>query len=108
MKKPDFKNFFIKIIKPEDKISSGFDLISKYRSAIMGFAALWILFFHVCGTVITAEHPIAAWIEARIKRFGYGGVDIFFLLSGMGLTYAISKSKLYVFYYRRFKRIILP
>jgi len=108
LKKPDIKNFFIKITKPEDKISSGFALVSKYRSAIMGFAALWILFFHVCGTVITAEHPAAAWIEARIKRFGYGGVDIFFLLSGMGLTYAISKSKLYVFYYRRFKRIILP
>lgn len=108
MKKPDIKNFFIKITKPEEKISSGFALVSKYRSVIMGFAALWILYFHVCGTVITIEHPIAAWIESRIKRFGYGGVDIFFLLSGMGLTYAISKSKLYVFYYRRFKRIILP
>lgn len=24
----------------------GLDLISKYRGAIMGFAALWILFFH--------------------------------------------------------------
>ncbi|WP_044974081.1 acyltransferase [Ruminococcus sp. HUN007] len=108
MIKPDFRKIIKNTVKPEEKVSSGFTLVSKYRSAIMGFAALWILYFHVFGTVITMDHPIAAWIEARAKRFGYCGVDIFFLLSGMGLTYAITKSKLPVFYYRRFKRIVLP
>lgn len=108
MNKSDFKTFLNNFIKPEERISSGFLLISRYRGAVMGLSALWVFFFHIMETVITADHPAAAWTEARIKRFGYCGVDIFFLLSGLGLTYAISKSKLPVFYYRRIKRILLP
>ena len=36
------------------------------------------------------------------------GVDIFFLLSGIGLTYSIKKSTIRRFYYKRFRRIIFP
>ena len=56
----------------------------------MGAAALFILYFHVFIKVIPPEHAAAHFIESRFKRFGYCGVDIFFFLSGMGLTYAPS------------------
>lgn len=106
MKRPDIRAWLKSFTVPEKKMTEGFALISKYRSAIMGFAALWIIFFHEWAQVCQRQFP--NYIETRAKRFGYGGVDIFFMLSGMGLTYAIGKSKLPVFYYRRLKRIILP
>lgn len=96
------------LLTPEEKISSGLALISKYRNAIMGFSALWILYFHVIIPLSLPENGIFYWIESRIKYFGYSSVDIFFLVSGLGLTYAIDKSTLAVFYYRRIKRLLLP
>jgi hypothetical protein len=41
-----------------------------------------------------------------IKNIGNRGVDIFMFLSGIGMTYAISKETLPVFYYRRAKRLL--
>ncbi|MBO5342834.1 MAG: acyltransferase [Ruminococcus sp.] len=86
---------------------NGFELLTKYRSAIMGMAALWILFFHEWQMTIT-EPGKAAEIESYIKRIGFCGVDIFLFLSGMGLVYAIGKSNILTFYYRRLKRVFLP
>lgn len=106
MKKLDIKGKIKGIAVPGQKYTEGFTLISKYRAAIMGFAALWILFFHEWAQVTIKAVP--NHIETRFVRFGYGGVDIFFLLSGIGLTYAINKTNLLGFYYRRLKRLILP
>ena len=108
MKKIDVKNSIRNLSIPVAKELCGFKLISKYRSALMGFSAIWILVFHLWRTFVTMDTAALAYLEYRVKRFGYCGVDIFLLLSGMGLTYAIGKSKLPVFYYRRLKRIILP
>ena len=84
-----------------------FSLISRHRSAIMGFAALWIIFFHVWEPVFGNISGLS-FAEAFIKRIGFCGVDIFFFLSGIGMVFAIEKSTLPVFYYRRIKRLILP
>ncbi len=92
---------------PADPRVHGMDLVSRYRGAIMGFSALWILFFHLWKNLFTAPSA-AAEVEAFLKRIGFCGVDMFLLLSGIGLTYAIGKSSLPQFYYRRIKRIILP
>ena len=89
------------------KKESGIALISKYRSALMGFAALWILMTHEW-QIISSESSWFNPTEAFIKRIGFCGVDIFFLLSGMGLTYAIKKSSLPRFYFNRLKRILVP
>ena len=59
-------------------------LLSKHRSAIMGFAILWIMLFHLHVSVDFTPFMI-------IKRLGYGGVDIFLFLSGFGLYYSCSK-----------------
>ena len=59
-----------------------FSLISRHRSEIMGFAALWIIFFHVWEPVFGNISGLS-FAEAFIKRIGFCGVDIFFFLSGI-------------------------
>lgn len=86
---------------------NGFALVAKHRGAIMGFAALWIMFFHVW-SVVTAQSSPFHFTAEFLKRIGFCGVDIFFLLSGIGLTYSIKKGGLALFYYKRVKRIIIP
>lgn len=92
-------------------VPNGFQLLSKYRGAIMGIAALWILAFHewiqLTTTVEGGFHPVN-FLERYIKAIGFCGVDIFLMLSGIGLTFAIGKGSLLSFYYRRLKRILLP
>ena len=96
----------------DNNSKNGFLLLSQYRTAIMGFAALWILFFHIWEPLF--EFPsesgfnLFAFLEHFIKRIGFSGVDIFLLLSGSGLTYAIKKETLSVFYVRRLRRTFPP
>ena len=89
---------------------NGFQLLSKYRTAIMGFAALWILFFHTWVPVIeNSPYDIIYCLyysERVIKRLGYCGVDIFILLSGYSLTFAKADCSLMKFYFRRIRRIL--
>lgn len=91
---------------------NGFLLVSKYRNAIMGIAALWILAFHAWVPITpvpsSENFNIFGFLERYLKIIGYCGVDIFLLLSGFGLTFAIKKGSLLRFYYRRLRRIILP
>lgn len=81
-----------------------FRSISKFRSEIMGLACLWVMF----------HHNYIVWPESMdpLRRFAlYGnlGVDIFLLLSGVGLYFAWAKQpKLGDFYARRFVRLLVP
>ena len=86
-----------------------FFLVSRFRGSIMGFASLWIIFFHEWIKLLD-NHPVGSAVEGFIKSIGFCGVDIFMLLSGIGLFFSMQKKKvsLPVFYYKRFKRIILP
>lgn len=87
---------------------NGFLLLHRYRSAVMGFAALWILLFHEW-LPIFGRYPKLSMIENFMQRIGYCGVDIFLFLSGMGMVYSIGRSRnLGFFYYKRAKRILLP
>jgi len=82
-------------------------LISRYRSALMGFAQLWIVLLH-CWLLIVPNRPVLGAIEAFIRWHGTVGVEIFFFLSGTGLTYAIRKGSLRSFYLGRLRRVLLP
>lgn len=76
-------------------------LISKHRAAIMGIAAIWIVFFHAHW-----ENGIAIW-RAIINRCGNMGVDIFVFLAGFGCVYSLKKNdNFYRFYMRRAERIL--
>ena len=59
--------------------------VSRYRDELKGLAILWVVWFH---------SPLAlpgAWDAAR--QIGYGGVDVFFFLMGMGLFTSLQKSQ---------------
>lgn len=76
-----------------------YKIISKYRNHIMGFAMLWVILFHSKSTI---NGPLNI-----IKVIGYGGVDIFLMLSGLGLYFSYVKNEnKKEFYYRRLIRIL--
>lgn len=78
--------------------------LSKYRSEIMGIACLWIMLHHNFFDWPTALEPLE-----RFALYGNLGVDLFLLLSGVGLTFAWArKPSLSEFYARRFIRLLVP
>jgi peptidoglycan/LPS O-acetylase OafA/YrhL len=60
-------------------------LISKYRSELMGFAMIWIMLYHYFG-----KNNIVS-LGNLIFQIGHCGVDIFLFLSGFGLIFSIHK-----------------
>lgn len=76
--------------------------ISKYRSELMGLAILWVIFFHTKIEISKLLYPLIF-----LKNIGYVGVDLFFLLSGIGLSFSWFKdSKIFSFYKKRIIRVI--
>ncbi len=83
--------------------------ISKYRKELFGISAIAIVLFHI-GTY-TNLLP-STWLVGKIVllifEVGNSGVDIFVLLSAIGLTYSLKKNTLSVFYLNRIKRTFVP
>lgn len=74
--------------------------ISKYRTHIMGAAMIWVMFFH------SAFHSKISMIQF-IHNIGFYGVDMFLLVSGLGLYFSMKKSKnIGQFYLKRVIRIL--
>ena len=85
--------------------------INQYRAQIMGVAALLIFLFHHWTTVMPQlfpNHPTIARISLFFLTHGHCGVDIFFLISGVGLVWAADKYKIGEFYLRRLKKVYVP
>ncbi len=75
------------------------NLVSKYRSELMGFSILWIWFLHM-----SCKFPFPI---STIQSIGATGVDIFFFVSAIGLYFSYSRNEdTLQFYKRRFFRII--
>jgi len=76
--------------------------LSKYRTELMGFSILWIMLFHSKIYIPDILSPFLL-----IKSSGYAGVDIFFLLSGFGVSYSLSKNPtVKEFFVKRLVRIL--
>lgn len=60
-----------------------YKIISTYRTQLMGVAMLWVVLFHATFSI---NNPLQG-----VKAIGYGGVDIFLMLSGMGLYFSYKK-----------------
>ena len=72
--------------------------ISSYRSELMGWAIVWIMMLHFTFTQIK---PLGF-----IAQYGFAGVDIFMLVSGLGLFYSLERdNNIGNFYRRRLLRI---
>ena len=82
-------------------------LLSKYRTPIMGVATLWIMIFHVWHPIF-GEYGVLGKAEQFLQRIGFCGVDIFLMVSGLGLVSAIEKYDLLTFYKRRFSHVYPP
>ena len=74
--------------------------VSRYREELKGIAILWVIFFH-------ALIPLTGLLY-HIQKIGYGGVDIFFFLTGYGLYYSLEKNGNIRAYWGRRMRRILP
>ena len=66
--------------------ASGYRLLSLYRSELMGLAMLWVMLFHAY------ELKFGLLPLDAFKAAGFAGVDIFLLLSGMGLYVSLSRT----------------
>lgn len=73
----------------------------------MGFAALSIVYFHEWQNLFHGV-PVLGRLEEIVHRSSIFGPDLFFLMSGIGLTFAIQKYDLLRFWGKRLKRIALP
>ena len=67
-------------------VTFNLEWISKYRTEIMGFAAILIILCHanVAGVVTPC-------LVRRLLGLGNVGVDIFLFVSGIGMYYSLSK-----------------
>jgi len=76
--------------------------LSTYRDPLKGFAILWVCLFHA---KLGLEHiPFIG----SLQKIGYMGVDIFLLLSGMGLAHSLAKAPSAGHYLQRRAVRLLP
>lgn len=84
------------------------DILSRYRSELMGISILWIVLFHT----VAWKHNQLPGVMSDLYGLlfhGYLGVEIFLLLSGIGLYYSLQKNgSLSHFYRKRLQRLLLP
>lgn len=77
------------------------DGLSRQRVPIMGVAALLVLFCHMQFTI-----PPSLGVFIGIRSLSSCSVDIFFLLSGLGIRFALCKYSVGEFYRKRLLRIL--
>lgn len=85
--------------------TSSFDLqlVSKYRNALMGFAIVIVVLYHFFNN--GGETPTDLLLQKCFSH-GYLGVDIFMVVSGLGLTFSMSKNEnLNEYYLKRWVKI---
>lgn len=80
--------------------------LSQCRSELMGFAILWVVWFHSSFEVSNISIGLLRDILTFIKHIGFGGVDIFLLLSGMGIYRSLEKHPLHVYFLNRIRKIV--
>ena len=76
-------------MNPDKRQRSVLSLLSQYRGIVMGFAALTIVYFHEW-QFLFAGHDRLLRLEEVFHRSIIFGPDLFFLMSGVGLTFAVS------------------
>ncbi|MFR1687463.1 MAG: acyltransferase family protein [Massilimicrobiota timonensis] len=85
------------------------NLVSKYRSHLMGFSILFIVLFHFCEMIGTHKELVEAWQLHlyQFGRYGYIGVEIFLFVSGIGCFFSYKKNPdILQFYKKRFIKIL--
>lgn len=80
-------------------------LLSKYRTELMGIASLWVMLHHN----FFDWPPMLSSLQ-NLSSYGSLAVDIFLLMSGIGLYFAFEKCPppLTQFYRKRLSRVLVP
>jgi len=79
-------------------------LLSKYKKSIMGLAALIIYYYHNHAVFLMDIGPFGV-CEDFFKQIFFFGVEIFMLLSGIGIVSSLKKNNTAQFYLNRFLRV---
>lgn len=96
-------------MEEDNKKVMTYQLVSKYRGALMGLAILGIIAFHFAEDCASNGVHFNRLISLYYKYIKSTGVDIFLFLSGFGLYFSFKKnSNLRIFYKRRFSKILIP
>lgn len=83
--------------------------INKYRKELFGISAIAIVLFHIGNyTKLLPSDYFIGKLISLVFCAGNSGVDIFVLLSAIGLTYSFKKNTLTTFYLNRVKRTYIP
>lgn len=75
--------------------------ISEFRIWLMTLAITFVVIYHYKCWVNGIP-----WYIGIILKYGYVGVDLFFFLSGFGLTYSYQRNDIKTFYVHRIKKIL--
>ena len=81
----------------------GYSVLSRYRAELMGVAMLWVMCFHAIDLNLGVD------FLNFLRAAGFGGVDIFILLSAMGLVMSLERRPMeYGAFMRRRAERIMP
>lgn len=81
--------------------------LSTYRTELYGISALWILIFHMTCWKIFPAKAIPSIAIRRFVLLGNTGVDVFLILSGISLYFAMQKHRsMSVYLGRRLSRLM--
>lgn len=81
---------------------AGYEKISFYRTELMGIATLWIMMFHAYELKLNIPGL------SFLKENGFAGVDMFIVLSGLGLYCSLQQSQNLRTYFAKRAWRILP
>ena len=101
------RSTFMTFLPMNEKTLPDYGLISKYKTVLMGVAIIFIMFCHL--DIAQVHNDVPKTFLARLLHTCTVGVDIFLLLSGVGLYYSYTKHRLPYFAFEK-KRVlrILP
>lgn len=95
----------------KEDIIVNWNILSKYRKELMGLATIAVVIFHffeMVGKNIEEVDIITRFLY-NIGRYGYMGVEVFLLLSGMGCYYSLKrKNDIKLFIKKRLKKVLVP
>lgn len=90
------------------------DAVSRFRGVLLGAAALWIAWYHSymhfnAVQPFTKATTVLAVLLNTVRSNGNAGVDVFLILSGLGLYFSFEKTpKTLPFYKKRALRVLPP
>lgn len=91
----------------QEKKTFSYDYLSKYRNVLMGLQIILIIVFHFAEDAYYERD--SRIIELYWKYIRSSGVDMFLLLSGIGLFFSWKRrAEAKPFYIKRFTRVLIP